>query len=122
MAHPQFFFRYLMDLRRNAFNSALSYIFTSIVRMCMGLIPRPDTALLLMIELTVPWEDCINKANETRQAKYQELEGTGQGRKPIVIECKGFTGRLYTLLGITGAAKRKAIRASTEATERGGIG
>lgn len=41
---------------------------------------RPDMVLtsatckqLLLLELTVPWEDCIDEANKRKQSKYQEL-------------------------------------------------
>ena len=41
---------------------------------------------------------------------------------PIEVGCRGFAGRslcrAYTLLGITGAEKRKAIRTAMEAAER----
>ncbi len=60
--------------------------------------------------------------------KYQELIETCQGRdwrsrcEPIEVGCRGFAGcslcKLYRLLGITGAAERKAIKNTMEAAER----
>ena len=35
---------------------------------------------VLLLELTVPWEDCMEEANEHKQLKYQEFkpeEGLG---------------------------------------------
>ncbi|XP_061571176.1 uncharacterized protein LOC133424524 [Cololabis saira] len=96
---------------------------------------RPDIVLssvssrqVLLIELTVPWEDRIEEANERKRSKYQELVEQCQRRgwkarcEPIEVGCRGFAGRslckVFTLLGITGAAKRKAIKSTMEAAER----
>ncbi|XP_048863711.1 uncharacterized protein LOC125738598 [Brienomyrus brachyistius] len=96
---------------------------------------RPDVVLtsvsskqVLLLELTVPWEDRMEEANERKRLKYQELieECRRRGWKarcePIEVGCRGFAARslckVYTLLGITGAAKRKAIKSTTEAAER----
>lgn len=83
---------------------------------------------VLLLELTVPWEDRIEEANERKQSKYQELveqcrwAGWKAECKPIEVGCRGFAGRslckVYTQLGMTGAAKKKAIRASMEAAEK----
>lgn len=68
-----------MVLQHNAFNYALRYIFPTLVHMYRGLSLWSDMALLsvalkqlAMIELTVPWEDC------TEKAKYQELVGSAR--------------------------------------------
>ena len=96
---------------------------------------RPDIVLssvssrqVLLIELTVPWEDRIEEANERKRSKYQELveqcqRGGWKARcEPIEVGCRGFAGRslckVYTLLGITGVEKRKAIKSTMEAAER----
>ncbi|KAI4876462.1 hypothetical protein NFI96_002536 [Prochilodus magdalenae] len=95
---------------------------------------RPDVVLtsvsskqVLLVELTVPWEDRMEEANERKRLKYDEL--VEEGRKgwkarcePIEVGCRGFAARslckIYTLLGITAAAKRKAIKSTTKAAER----
>ncbi|XP_075904972.1 uncharacterized protein LOC142903304 [Nelusetta ayraudi] len=94
---------------------------------------RPDIVLssvssrqVLMLELTVPWEDRIEEANERKRSKYQELveqcqQGGWKARcEPIEVGCRGFGAlcREFTQLGITGAEKRKAIKSSMEAAER----
>lgn len=96
---------------------------------------RPDIVLssvslrqALLIELTVPWEDRIEEANERKRAKYQELVEQCQRRgwkarcEPIEVGCRGFAGRslckVLSLLGITGVAKRRAIKNIMEAAER----
>ncbi|XP_049324773.1 uncharacterized protein LOC125789951 [Astyanax mexicanus] len=96
---------------------------------------RPDLVLtslsskqVLLLELTVPWEDRMEEANERKRLKYQELveECQRKGWKahcvPIEVGCRGFAARslckTYTLLGVTGAAKRRAIKSATEAAER----
>ncbi|XP_061896860.1 uncharacterized protein LOC133645950 [Entelurus aequoreus] len=96
---------------------------------------RPDILLtsvssrqVLLIELTVPWEDRIEEANERKRSKYQKLveqcrRGGWRARcEPIEVGCRGFAGRslckVFTLLGITGDRKRKAIKTTMEAAER----
>ena len=96
---------------------------------------RPDmiivsdsTKQLIILELTVPWEERMDEANERKRSKYQELvdECRRQGWKtifePLEVGCRGFAGRslcrVFTQLGLVGEAKRKAIRSATEAAER----
>ena len=67
---------------------------------------RPDivmwsasTKQLVMIELTVPWEERIEDAYERKKAKYQELveESKDKGWKvwclPVEVGCRGFPGQ-----------------------------
>lgn len=96
---------------------------------------RPDmiivsdsTKQLIILELTVPWEERRDGANERKRAKYQEPveECRRQGWKticePLEVGCRGFAGRslcrVFTRLGLVGEAKRKAIRSTTEAAEK----
>ncbi|XP_035768510.1 soluble scavenger receptor cysteine-rich domain-containing protein SSC5D-like [Neolamprologus brichardi] len=81
-----------------------------------------------MLELTVPWEERIEEANERKRGKYQELvqECRGRGWKtfyePIEVGCRGFAGRslckVLGRLGVAGAAKKRAIQAVSEAAEK----
>lgn len=54
---------------------------------------------LIMLELTVPWEEQTEEANERKRTKYQELLEECRGRgwrtfyKPIELGCRGFAGR-----------------------------
>lgn len=77
---------------------------------------------VIMAELTVPWEERIDEAQERKRAKYQEL--TGQCRsngwttlcEPFEVGCRGFAGhslcRLVAMLGIVGLAKKRAIKSN----------
>ena len=95
---------------------------------------RPDIVLtsvaskqVILLELTVPWEDRIEEANERKRAKYsllvEECRSNGwQARcQPIEVGCRGFAGqslcRAYRMLGITGASQRRAIKLATDAAE-----
>lgn len=96
---------------------------------------RPDIVLfsdtskqVIMLELTVPWEERIEEASERKREKYAELVEGCRGRGwrarclPIEVGARGFAGKslckAFSLLGITGARKRKAICSSSEAAER----
>ncbi|XP_075893028.1 uncharacterized protein LOC142895694, partial [Nelusetta ayraudi] len=96
---------------------------------------RPDMIItseaskhLIMLELTVPWEERIEEANERKRSKYQELVEECRGRgwrtfyEPIEVGCRGFAGRslckALSRLGVTGAAKKRAIQSASEAAEK----
>lgn len=96
---------------------------------------RPDILLvseatknIVLLELTVPWEDRLEEAHERKMAKYEELvrDCRKQGWKarcmPIEVGCRGFAGQsLYkalSALGINGVARRRAIKNTTEAAEK----
>ncbi|XDV13785.1 hypothetical protein PO909_002121 [Leuciscus waleckii] len=96
-------------------------------------LPQPraksdSTKQLILLELTVPWEERMDEANERKRAKYQELveecrrQGWQTRCEPLEVGCRGFAGRslcyVFKTLGITGEAKRKAIRSATEAAEK----
>lgn len=95
---------------------------------------RPDMLLIsetskqiVLLELTIPWEDRIEEANERKRAKYAELveecwnNGWRARCDPIEVGCRGFAGqslcRAYNILGIIGASKRRAIKEVTESAE-----
>lgn len=90
-----------------------------------------STKQLIILELTVQWGERMDEAHERKRGKYQELveERKRQGWKTICehlelgwLGCQRFAGRsLYkvlTRLGIVWGAKRKAIKAATEAAEK----
>ncbi|XP_031136520.1 uncharacterized protein LOC116036966, partial [Sander lucioperca] len=96
---------------------------------------RPDMVLLsvtskqiILLELTVPWEERMQEASERKREKYAELveECRRQGWRAqclsIEVGGRGFAGkslcRAYSLLGITGARKRRAISTASEAAEK----
>ncbi len=96
---------------------------------------RPDMVLfsessrqVVLLELTVPWEDRMEEAFEQKRAKYEELAGECRNRGwktrclPIEVGCRGFVGqslcRALKLLGIRGLHKNKAIRNIMGAAEK----
>lgn len=74
---------------------------------------------LIMLELTVPWEERIKEANERKRAKYQELVEECRDRgwrtfyEPIKVGWRGFAGcslsNVLTQLGVTGVYKKMEI-------------
>ncbi|KAI2645803.1 Regulatory protein RecX [Labeo rohita] len=96
---------------------------------------RPDMIItsevskqLIMLELTMPWEERIEEANERKRTKYQELVEECRERgwrtiyEPTEVGCSGLTGRslckALDRLGVTGVAKKRAIRSASEAAEK----
>lgn len=102
---------------------------------------RPDIILvseatkqLFMLELTVPWEERMEEAQERKREKYQELvedcrrNGWKTRCMPVEVGCRGFANyslsKAYGTLGITGENRRRAIGRNVEAAEKasGGSG
>ena len=83
---------------------------------------------VVLVELTVPWEDWIEVAYEWKKAKYLELEearrlNSWRGRcEAIEVGCRGFPGQsmhqTLRLLGIRGLQQRKATKNNSEAAEK----
>ena len=93
---------------------------------------RPDLVLwspslkkVLIIELTVPWEDPVDEAYERKHLGYAELAAEAQHRgwntevRPVEVGCRGFvaasTTKLLRDLGIRGQSQCLAIKAASEA-------
>jgi len=87
---------------------------------------RPDvvmwsssTKMVVLLELTVPWEERVEEAYERKMAKYQELvlDCQEKGWKcwcfPVEVGCRGFVAqslwRALGSLGISGKARRKVV-------------
>lgn len=96
---------------------------------------RPDIVMwsenskkIIVIELTVPWEEACEEAYERKSAKYAELVETCRQRGwsswlfPVEIGARGFPAqsvwRLLKDVGITGQRRKKAIKTLAEAAER----
>ena len=96
---------------------------------------RPDLVLtsdstkqVVLLELTVPWEERMEEAHERKKAKYLELveacrESGWKARcEPIEVGSRGFLGqsvhRAFRLLGIRGLLERRATRNISEAAEK----
>jgi len=75
---------------------------------------------LVLLELTVPWEERMEEAHERNTAKYQALMDECRQQRwktwnlPVEVCSRGFAGqslwRAFSILGITEMARRRAIR------------
>ncbi|XP_033750531.1 uncharacterized protein LOC117334822 [Pecten maximus] len=96
---------------------------------------RPDIVLwsrgekkLLLVELTVPWEERCVQANERKRAKYEDLlaecwEQVWQTWNfPVEVGYRGFPAqsvwRTLSALGLTGLERRRAVQRLAQAAER----
>ena len=96
---------------------------------------RPDILLvsesmktIIIMELTVPWEDRLGEAHERKRSGCEDLviDCRAQGWKarcmPIKVGSRGFVGhslhKALSALGITGMARSRAIKNITEAAEK----
>ena len=96
---------------------------------------RPDIVLwssktrqVIMIELTVPWEENIQIANERKRTKYDELKASCEEAQwkawcmPIEVGCRGFIGKsIWTtckLLGIGGNIRKRLSKICENTAER----
>ncbi|TWW62302.1 hypothetical protein D4764_04G0009490, partial [Takifugu flavidus] len=87
-----------------------------------------STKHVVLVELTVPWEDRLEEVNERKRAKYANLviECQNKGWKahcePVEVGCRGFAGqslpRTLKLLGVKGQLCRRAIKTIIEAAEK----
>ena len=95
---------------------------------------RPDMVLwsdklkvVLIAELTVPWESNMQWAFERKLARYTELKGLCEDRGwichvyPIEVGCRGFVGsstvRFLSDIGVTTAARKPILKQLQEAAE-----
>ncbi|XP_039504261.1 uncharacterized protein LOC120460516 [Pimephales promelas] len=96
---------------------------------------RPDMVLMsaaskqvVLLELTVPWEERMEEAQERKRAKYADLvaecrrNGWKARCEPVEVGCRGFAGqslhRVLGLLGICGLHRQRAIKNILEAAEK----
>ena len=83
--------------------------------------------LLIMIELTVPWESRIDEAYERKKLKYSHLSDSCRVKGwsvlcyPVEVGCRGFVEHQlfepYDKLG-TGKEKTKSVYEITEVAEK----
>ena len=96
---------------------------------------RPDIVLwsdnvkkVVLVELTVPWEENIEEAYERKKAKYESLRAECEDRGwssvvlPVEVGCRGFVGRSTTkflsLLGVSGRKKKTIIARLQQTAEK----
>ncbi|XP_016140413.1 uncharacterized protein [Sinocyclocheilus grahami] len=97
---------------------------------------RPDIVLwstiiktVIMVELTVPWEDGLESAFDRKKETYADLTaacteaGWSAVTYPVEVGCRGFTvtsiERLLKSLGVRGIRLSKALKDLAEEAERG---
>ena len=88
----------------------------------------PQDKKIVLIEMTVPWEERCDEAYERKAAKYTQLteECRKKGCKawlfPVEVGTRGFPAKsmwkMLTELGITGQQKKQAIRSVSSAAEK----
>ncbi|XP_052236077.1 uncharacterized protein LOC127847893 [Dreissena polymorpha] len=96
---------------------------------------RPDivmvsgkTKKIILVELTVPWEERCTQAHERKKAKYEDLvqecreAGWRAWNYPIEVGCRGFPapslGKMFQDMGIDGQATKLAIKKVSQAAEK----
>ena len=96
---------------------------------------RPDIVLVsesskqvVLLELTVPWEERLEEAFEKKLSKYTGLVSVCQQAVwrarclPVELGCRGFAAcsltRAFSSLSIEGERRRRAIGSTTDAAER----
>ncbi|XP_052271521.1 uncharacterized protein LOC127872232 [Dreissena polymorpha] len=98
---------------------ALSIVFNNCV----------PTKKIILVELTVPWEERCTQAHERKKAKYEDVvqecreAGWRAWNYPIEVGCRGFPapslGKMFQDMGIVGQARKLAIKKVSQAAERG---
>lgn len=95
---------------------------------------RPDIVLwsratkqVVLLELTVPWEERIEEAHERKLGKYQPLTqqcqqvGWRAWNLPVEVGCRGFPGQslwsALSRLGIKGPSRRRLMANITKRGE-----
>ncbi|XP_052280954.1 uncharacterized protein LOC127878469 [Dreissena polymorpha] len=96
---------------------------------------RPDivmvsekTKKIILVELTVPWEERCTQAHERKKAMYEDLvqecreAGWRAWNYPIEVGCRGFPvpslGKMFQDTGIVGQVRKLAIKKVSQAAER----
>jgi len=88
----------------------------------------PEGGKIILVELTVPWEEGCEEAAESKKAKYQQLvedcrdKGWMVWLMTVEVGCRGFSAQsawnLLTKVGLRGHLRKAAIRRLGEASER----
>ena len=96
---------------------------------------RPDILVtsrasktILLIELTVPWEDRIEEAHELKMSKYEAIVTEARNKNwkaqcfAVEVGCRGFPGKslawMLRKIGVPSLQRKKAIKEIAEVTVR----
>ena len=106
----------------------LTEIVTTTLRPDM-VIRSDSTRVVILIELTVPWEDRIDEAHETKASKYVDLvedirmNGWQVYYFPVEVGSRGYPAKSFRLmlnsLGLSNQSCRKACKTVGSAAEEG---
>ena len=87
----------------------------------------PSSRQVIIVELTVPWEERMEDAYERKMGKYQELVADCQERGwrvwcfPVEVGTRGFVGqslwRALRVIGVIGLERRQLIGRRSNETE-----
>lgn len=75
---------------------------------------------VILIKLTVPWEEGCEQAYERKSVKYQDLLHDCRGKRwqawlfPVKVSCR----KMLTTIGLTGKERKMATHRIGEAAER----
>lgn len=83
---------------------------------------------IILVELTVPWEEGCDKAFERKSERYSDLvhecreKGWQTWLYPVEVGCRGFPAqsvwKLLTAVGVIGSERNKGVQRLGEAAER----
>ena len=106
-------------------------VFPDIVQMTLRLelvLFARSRKIIIMVELTVPWETRIESAHELKRSKYTDLlndcrdKGWSAWLFPVEVGARGFSSpslsKLFSELGFSGRLKRTAVKNVGLAAER----
>ena len=96
---------------------------------------RPDIVIwsktpkqVILVELTVPWEERVDEAYEIKKTKYEDLANICRDRGwktwifPVEVGCRGFPSqsvwKMMGAAGIKGRTRKSAVHVLGKAAER----
>ena len=92
------------------------------------LIPSNSIKTIVLVELTVPWEEKVSERHEFKKSKYDHLaveaglKGWSVVNLPVEVGCRGFAckslSHMWRKLGMSGSSLRKANSKTAREAER----
>jgi len=84
--------------------------------------------MMILVELTVPWKERTDEANERKRSKHQELadlcreKGFSTWVFPVEVGCRGFpvqsVWKALGALGMKGKSRKSSVQALSRAAEK----
>ena len=92
------------------------------------LVTSKSSKIILLIELTVPWEDRIDEAHEHKMSEYEPIVTEARNKNwkaqyfAVEVGCRGFPGKslawMLRKIGVPSAQHKKAIGEIADVTAR----